>query len=235
VPAFPRPPVHLGGTRTMKRTILGVVVTAFLVMSPVLCAGQQSISEDSLQSSSEDSLQNSSEDSLQNSSEDSLQTSTEESSQNTTDNSFQYSTEETSGATSDSSTQGTTDGTAGLEDASVVTLLVGGAVVAVGLTAVGITYLVEVSGAEREDVVAFQDQIYAAEGPDYQYVLDELGIEDKDLVHANDELVAEGFVIESDQDAADYLVALMLRATRRSPEIKDKLSSILAQDCRLSA
>ena len=217
----------MGGVRNMKKTIISVVVTAFIVMSPVLCAGQQAVSEESLQASSEDSLQNSSEDSLQNSSEDSLQTSTEESSQasteessqNTTDNSFQYSTDETTVGSSDSSTQATGDGSAGFGDASVVTLIVGGAVVAVGLTAVGITYLVEVTGAEQEDVVAFQDQIYAAEGPEYQNVLDKLGIEDKDLVHANDELVAEGFVVENDQDAADYLGALMLKLAVKSPVV----------------
>ena len=227
----------------MKRTIIGVVVTVFLVMSPVLCAGQEAISEESLQASSEDSLQTSSEDSLQTSSEDSLQTSseessqasTEESSQNTTDNSFQYSTDETTVGSSDSSTQATSDGSAGLDDASVVTLLVGGAVVAVGLTAVGVTYLVEVTGAEQEDVVAFQDQIYAAEGPEYQAVLDELGIEDKDLVHANDELVVEGFVIESDRDAADYLGALMLKLAVKSPVLKPQTSSLPAPDFLLAS
>jgi len=217
----------------MKKIMSGIVAIIFVVMSPALCAGQQSISEDSLQAASEDSMQNSSEDSLQTSSEDSLQTSTEESSQqtteessqNTTDNSFQYSTDETTGASSENSAQTTGEGSANLEGASAVTLVVGGAVVVIGLTAVGITYLVKVTGAEQEDVVAFQDQIYAAEGPEYQSVLDELGIEDRGLVHANDEIVADGYVIESDQDAADYLVALMLKLGEKTPVVKQKTSS----------
>jgi hypothetical protein len=214
----------------MNKTIIAVIVFAIVAMSPVLCTGQESISDDSLQASSEDSLQNSSEDSLQNSSEESSRSSTEESSQNsteesyqnTTDNSFQYSTDQTTGASSDGSSQESTDGTAQLEDASAVTLLVGGAVVAVGLTAVGIIYLVNVNNATQEDVVGLQDQIYAAQGPDYQRVLDELGIVEKDLVHANDQIVADGFMIECDQDAADYLVALMLKLGEQMPAAKLK-------------
>lgn len=205
----------------MKRIVASVIAVALLVTSPLVCLGQEAISRQSSQDSSEQSLQQSSEDSLQNSTdessrqttEESSQQSTEQSSQNSTDNSFQYSTEQTSGASSQGSTQASADGSSQLEGASAVTLLVGGAVVVVGLTAVGITWLVDVTNAKKHQVVAFQDQIYAADGPEYQQVVDTLGIEDKDLVHANDELVADGFVIETDQDAADYLVALMLRLT----------------------
>ncbi len=36
-------------------------------------------------------------------------------------------------------------------------------------------------------------------------------LDDRDLIKANDELVAAGYQIASDQDAADYLVALIQR------------------------
>jgi len=218
----------------MRKAIVSVVAAACMALSPALCSGQQSMSDDSMQASSEDSLQNSSEDSLQNSSEDSLQNSTEESSANTTeqssanttDNSFQYSTDETTGASSEATTAGSSDGSDQSEDASVVIMTIAGAVVAIGLTAVGITYLVRVSGARQESVLAFQDEVYAAAGTEYQRVLTAFGIGDRDLVSANDAIVAGGYVIENDQDAADYLVALVLEITGRRPLVKDKLSAL---------
>jgi len=209
----------------MKKMCARISVALFLVLLPALCAAQQSISEASSQQSSEESLQASSEDSLQASSEQSSQASTEQSSQNTTqqssqattDESSQNSSQQTTGASSEGSSQATADSSANLGDASAITLIVGGAVVAVGLTALGVTLLVEVTGATQSGAIAFQDEIYSADGPQFARVVQELGIEETALVRANDEVVADGHVIESDQDAADYLVALMLRLDLSRP------------------
>jgi hypothetical protein len=179
------------------------------------------MSEESLQASSQDSSQPTTEDSLQTSSEESSRTSTEQSSQESTqttsDNSFQWSTEETTVQSTENTTQATSDESAEIGDASAITMVVAGAAVSIGLTAVGVTYLIEVTGATRTGVIEFQDQIYAAYGPDYQRVIDELGIGGPELVAANDQLIAEGWVINSDRDAARYLVALMLILTGQSP------------------
>jgi DNA mismatch repair ATPase MutL len=194
---------------TMKKTLFLTVV--FVLVLPTFCVAQASMSEASLQQSSQDSLQQSSEDSLQQSSDQTTQESSDQTTQQSTENSSENSSQQTSDESSNASSESSADSSAQLDQASVITLVVGGAVVAVGVTALGVTWLVDVSGATVADAIDFQDQVYAARGADFDRVVRELAIRPEDLVRAHDELVAEGLRIESDEDAADYLAALFLR------------------------
>jgi hypothetical protein len=102
--------------------------------------------------------------------------------------------------------------------------MVAGAVVSIAITVGGIILTVTVSEARQEAVLRLQDQIYLAEGKEYREILSYFELDDRDLIQANDQLVAGGFQIESDQDAADYLAALILALSERSQKIRYQLS-----------
>jgi hypothetical protein len=213
----------------MNKRLFVFMLCAIVALAPAICTAQ-SMSDDSMQSSSEDSMQDSAGQSSEQSSQDSSDQSSEQSTQDSSQNSSQASSDDSFNQTSGASSQGTSDQSTnpfimstdmtidsaeataeGLGAASSVVLAVGGAVVAIGLTVLGVIWIVRVSSAKKEDAIALQDQIYAGRGPDYEILVSRLGVSDAELVRANDELVAEGWVIETDQDAADYLVALLLR------------------------
>jgi hypothetical protein len=189
----------------VKKLLTIVTLLAFF-------ATQQSIGQSLFETSSQDSSQESS------------QTSFEDSSQNSSEGSSQWSTE----ATSDSpraSTEATTDGTQNSEP-SAVALVVVGAVVSIAITVGGILLTVHASQAKEEAVLRLQDQIYLADGKDYQEILTFFELDDRDLITANDELVAAGHQIASDQDAADYLAALILALTKKSEKVQYQLSML---------
>jgi hypothetical protein len=213
----------------MNKRVFVFVLSVACVLQPVLCAAQ-SMSDDSLQASSQDSMQDSSqqssEDSSQQSSEQSTQESSQQSSEQSTQDSSNQSSEQSSDQTTGASSVGTSDATLASTEmtvemtdgtveavgaSSAFVLVVGGAAITIGVTVVGVILIVRAVGARQEDAIALQDQIYAGSGPDYETLIRELGVTEAELVRANDELVAEGYVIENDQDAADYLVALLLK------------------------
>ena len=188
----------------MKKLLTLVTLLAFF-------AAQQSISQSLFETSSQDSSQESS----QTSSEDSSQTSTEGSSQWSTDNS----------SDSQASSEATTDGSRTSEPSSVA-LVVAGAVVSIAITAGGIMLTVFTAKARQEAVLQLQDQIYLADGKDYQEILTFFELDGKDLIEANDKLVAGGLQIDSDQGAADYLAALILALSKKSQKVQYQLSML---------
>jgi hypothetical protein len=191
----------------MEKTLTAVTLVVLLFLLPMICAAQQGISDQSLQTSSQDSSKNSSQESTQGSSENSFQTSTE-------------------GSTQDSSPAGSSDASSENLGSSFVALIVGGAVVSIALTVGGIILTVNVSKAKKEAVLRLQDQIYLADGKDYQDILSFFELGDKDLIKANDELVAAGRQIASDRDAAEYLAALILKLAKRSEKVQYQLSAL---------
>jgi hypothetical protein len=184
----------------MRETLTIITLLVLLFLLPMICAAQQSISEGSLQTSS------------QNSSQESTGASSENSSQYSTEGSSQW------------STDATTDQSSGNSNSLSVGLLVAGAVVSIALTVGGIILTVRVSKAKKEEVLRLQDQIYLADGKDYQDILTFFELDDKRLIKANDELAAAGRQIASDQDAADYLAALILKLAQRSEKVQYQLS-----------
>ncbi len=192
----------------MKRLLTIITLLAFF-------AAQQGMAL----TMSEASMQNSSQESMANSSQDSSQQSSHASSEG----SWQWSTDNSSN--SQASSQATTDGTRA-SDPSAVALVVAGAVVSIAITVGGVMLTVHVSKAKEEAVLRLQDQIYLADGKDYQEILSFFQIADKDLIQANDQLVAAGQQIASDQDAADYLAALLLALTKKSEKVQHQLSML---------
>lgn len=188
----------------MKKLLTIVTLLAFF-------AAQHSISQSLFETSSQNSFQESSDTSFQ----DSSRNSSEGSSQWSTDNS----------SDSQGSSQATTDGSRNSEP-SAVAFVVAGAVVSIAITVGGILLTVHASRAKAEAVLRLQDQIYLADGKDYREILTFFELEDRDLIAANDKLVAGGAQIDSDQDAADYLAALMLELTKKSQKIQYQLSML---------
>jgi hypothetical protein len=185
----------------MRRFLTIVTLLAF-------CAAQQGFSQSLFETSSQDSSQQSTDDSSQNSS----QASSEGSSQWSTDNS----------SDSEASTEATTDGTRNSEP-SAIALVTVSAVVSIAIAVGGVLLTVHVTRARQEAVLGLQDQIYAGEGKDYRELLAFFELEGRELMAANDELVASGHRIDSDQDAADYLAALALALTKKSEKVLSML------------
>jgi hypothetical protein len=102
--------------------------------------------------------------------------------------------------------------------------MVAGAVVIIAVTVGGIILTVRVSEARKEKALKLQDQIYLADGKDYQDLLTFFELDDRDLIKANDKLVASGHQIASDQDAADYLAALILALAQGSEKVQYQLN-----------
>jgi hypothetical protein len=198
----------------MKKTLTIVTLLVLLFLLPMICAAQNNMSEGSLQNSSQESTQTS----TQNSSDESGASS---------ENSSQYSTEESTHATSDSprwSTDATTEESTHNSNSTLVALMVAGAVVTIAITVGGIILTVSVSKAKKEEALKLQDQIYLADGKDYEDILAFFELDDRELIKANDELVAAGRQIASDQDAADYLAALILALTKKSEKVQYQLN-----------
>ena len=193
----------------MNKTLMILLVLLFSL--PMICAAQESLSEGSFQASSE------------NSSQESTGASSENSSQYSTEGSSQWSADNTSNSPQTSS-EATTHQSSGESNASYVTLLVAGAVVSIAITVGGILLTVRVSEARKEKALKLQDQIYLADGKDYQDLLTFFELDDRDLIKANDKLVAAGHQIASDQDAADYLAALILTLAKRSEKVQYQLN-----------
>jgi len=188
----------------MKKLLIIVTLLAFF-------ATQQSMSQSLFETSSRDSSQESS------------KTSSEDSSRNSTEGSWQWSTDNSSD--SHASTEATSNGSPNSEPSSVV-LVVACGVVSIAITAGGILLTVHASQAKKEAVLRLQDQIYLAGGKDYQEILTFFELDDRALITANDELVAAGHQIASDQDAADYLAALILELSKRSEKVQYQLSML---------
>ncbi len=200
----------------MKKELTVIAFLVLLFSVPMVSHAQQSISQDSLQTSSQNSLQ----ESTGASSETSSQQSSAHSSQDSTRSSSQWSTDGTTNSPQ-ASMDATSNSTKG--NASVVALVVAGAAVSIALTVGGIILTVNVSKARKEEVLGLQDQIYLADGKDYQRVLDFFELGDRDVGSANDQLVTAGGQIESDQEAADYLAALMLALAEKSEKVQRQL------------
>jgi hypothetical protein len=194
----------------MKKKLTIVMLLVLLFSLPMFGAAQQSMSEGSLQTSS------------QNSSQESTGASSENSSQYSTEGSSKWSTDTTSNSPQ-ASTDATTNQSSGNSNSATVAVIVVGAVVSVALTVGGIILTVHVSKAKKENVLRLQDQIYLADGKDYRDILTFFELDDQDLIEANDQLVAAGRQIGSDQDAADYLAALMLELAKRSQKVQRQL------------
>ena len=188
----------------MKKLLTIVTLLAFF-------ATQQSISQSLFETSSQDSSQESS------------QTSFQDSSRNSSEGSSQWSTDNSSD--SQASTEATSNGSPNSEPSSVV-LVVACGVVSIAITVGGVLLTVHASQARKEGVLRLQDQIYLADGKDYQEILTFFELNDRDLIEANDELVAAGHQIASDQDAADYLAALILALTKKSEKVQYQLSML---------
>jgi hypothetical protein len=195
----------------MNKTLMTLLVLLFSL--PMICAAQESLSEGSLQASS------------QNSSQESTGASSENSSQYSTEGSSQWSSDTTSNSPQTSS-EATTRQSSWESNGSQVVLIVAGAVVSVAITVGGIILTVRVSQARKEQALRLQDQIYLADGKDYQELLAFFELDDRDLIKTNDNLVAAGHRIASDQDAADYLAALILALTKRSEKVQYQLSAL---------
>jgi hypothetical protein len=186
----------------MKKLLTILTLLAFF-------AAQQGTGQSLFEASSQDSSQQSTDDSSQNSSE------------NSSDNSFQYSTDNSSD--SQGSSEATTDGSRNSEPSSVA-LVVAGAAVTIAITIGGVILTVYTANARQEAVLRLQDQIYLADGKDYREILSYFQLEDRELIEANDRLVAGGFQIDSDQDAADYLAALILELSKKSEKVRYQLN-----------
>ena len=102
--------------------------------------------------------------------------------------------------------------------------MVAGAVVIIAVTVGGIILTVRVSEAKKEKVLRLQDQIYLADGKEYQDLLAFFELDGRDLIGANDQLVADGHKIASHQDAADYLAALIAALAKKSEKVHYQLS-----------
>lgn len=179
----------------MNRTAILIII--LLLVFPVLSFAQNGISDDSMQNSAQDSSQESF--------GQSSQESTDESSANSSENSFRQSSDSSSAETAASSGQGSVDA-----------IIIAGVAVGIGLTVVGVVLLVNVNGVKEEEIVGLQDQIYLAEGKDYDELRNHFQLDDIDVIQANDELVASGYCIEDNQSAADYLAALILKLAQKS-------------------
>jgi hypothetical protein len=94
----------------------------------------------------------------------------------------------------------------------IATIVIGGVAAVAGSTML----TVREERVKKENILRLQDQIYLAEGKDYQDLLDFFELDDRDLVKANDELVIAGYQVVSDQAAADYLAALIQKLAERS-------------------
>jgi hypothetical protein len=121
---------------------------------------------------------------------------------------------------SNASTWNSTEATSGNSEKVMSSLVVAGAVI----TVVGVSVTIYVSRVKKRQVLRLQDQIYLAEGKDYRDLLSFFELDDKDLIKANDELVAAGYQIASDQDAVDYIMALMRKLAERSQKTPHQLS-----------
>lgn len=141
----------------------------------------------------------------------------ETSSADSTNNSSQDSWAESSAQTSDQSSQNSSGGD------STAFLAISSTVVVLALTAGGIVLTVRASRVKARDVIALQDQIYAADGKEYREILSFFDLDDRDIGSANDELVEAGYTLGSDQEAAEYLAQLMIRLARRSNAAKVEL------------
>lgn len=83
---------------------------------------------------------------------------------------------------------------------------------------------VHAAKVKKERMLGLQDQIYLADGKDYRDLLNFFALDERDLIKANDELVAAGYQITSDQDAADYLAALIRKLAERSQKMPYQVS-----------
>ncbi len=158
---------------------------------------------------------------------DSSQDSAQESSRNSLDQSSENSSDsdswaESSRSSSEQSSAASSEQTSNGDESQTVSLIVAGAITVVAI--VGPIITAKAKKAKQDNVIGLQDQIYLAQGRDYEAVRDFFGLGDRDIVMANDELVTEGYLVVDDQSAADYLAALMLKCAERSDKIKAELA-----------
>lgn len=108
----------------------------------------------------------------------------------------------------------------GAQSGSIALLVAGGVTVVVGT----VILTVHAAKVKKERMLGLQDQIYLADGKDYRDLLNFFALDERDLIKANDELVAAGYQITSDQDAADYLAALIRKLAERSQKMPYQVS-----------
>ncbi len=185
-----------------KKLFTALVIASYLFMIPATAAAQTETTPISEQSSQDASQESSAESSQQSSEE-----STAQSSENSSDQSSEESTAQSSASSSDS------------DPKTATVFVIIGAVVAVGLTVGGVILTVRASQVGAEEAIGLQDQIYDCGGKDFDELAARFGVEGRELVRANDELVAAGYAIVDDRTAADYLAALVLKLAERSPWI----------------
>ncbi len=190
-------------------------------------ASSEQSSQESTGASSEQSSQESTGASSEQSSQESSGASSRQSSQESSAGSSEQSSQESYASSQDSSSVTSTvnsfdytTGSSGSDIPDDLKLVILGAVVGIGITAGAFTIVVAVKNAKEEEILGFQDQLYYGEGKEYDEVLVFFDLDERELGRANDELVEAGYLIETDQDAADYLAALMLRLAERSDKIK---------------
>ncbi len=189
----------------MKRLIGAFTAVAYIALAvlPGFSQTSSNISADSSQDSAQQSSQNSTDQSSENSS-----------------NSDSWA--ESSRSSSEQSSAGSSEQTSNGDGSQTVSLIVAGALTVVAI--VGTIITVKAKKAKQAPVIGLQDQIYLAEGKDYEAVRDFFGLGDREIGMANDELVAEGYLVVDDQSAADYLAALMLKCAERSDKVKAELA-----------
>jgi hypothetical protein len=197
----------------MKRWIgcLTAAVYLALIATSGFAQQQSNISGDSSQNSAQDSSKDSSQQSSQDSSDES-----------TANSSDSDSSADSSKSSSEESSANSSDGDG--DSSGTVSLVVAGAVVVIAVAVAGIALTVKAKKAKEASVIGLQDQIYLADGKDYEAIRDYFGLRDRDIATANDELVAAGYVVVDDKSAADYLAALMLKCAERSGKVKAELA-----------
>jgi hypothetical protein len=197
--------------RTVKRLIgcLTAAIYLALLASSGFSQQQSNISGDSSQNSAQDSSKDSSQQSSQDSSD-----------QSTANSSDSDSSAASSKSSSEESSANSSDG----DSSGTVSLVVAGAVIVIAVAVTGVALTVKAKKAKEASVVGLQDQIYLAEGKDYEAIRDYFGLRDRDIATANDELVTAGYAVVDDKSAGDYLAALMLKCAERSDKVKAELA-----------
>ncbi len=151
--------------------------------------------------------------------------------QNSSQNSYEESSNQSSASSEGSSGESTahsSDDSSGGGNAPQIILAISCTLVAIGLTAGGIALTVKASRVKKQDAIGLQDQIYRSEGPEYEEILSFFEVDPETLGRIQDELVAEGALLDTDQAAADYIALLILRLAESSEKVKTELSLLRA-------
>ncbi|MBN1241315.1 MAG: hypothetical protein JXA15_01260 [Spirochaetales bacterium] len=189
----------------MNKALALAIAAVYLASQAPAAFAQEStgISEESSQQSMQDSTQQSSAATSEQSSANS-----ETSSQDSSEQSFAESTDDSNASSADG-------------EAGTVVLVVAGAVVVVAI--VGVVLTVRASNVREEAVLGLQDQVYLADGPDYEKLAEFFELDARSIGRVHDELALARGPVETNQDAADFLAAFLLALAERSETLKARL------------